>query len=100
VGTDVNTHAGLGFLASLLGASTGAAASALSTGEPDPGLSVSMAGFGGALGYGAHIVGKAVVGWLEADAAMRRELAGQVSAVRLLAEEVHQLVKRVSGGVQ
>jgi len=74
----MNTHAGLGFLASVLGASTGAAASALGTGEPDPGLSVSMAGFGGALGYGAHVIGKAVVGWLEADAAMRRELASLV----------------------
>jgi len=96
----VNTHTGLGFVASLLGASTGAAASALGTGDPDPGLSVSMAGFGGALGYGAHLVGKAVVGWIEADAALRRELAGQVSAARLLAEEVHQLVKKLTGGVQ
>ena len=94
----MNAHSGLGFIVSLLGASTGAAASTLGVGEPDPGLSVSMAGFGGALGYGAHLVGRAVVGWIESDAAMRRELAGQVGATRALAEEVHQLVKKLTGG--
>ena len=95
----MNAHAGLGFIDSLLGASTGAAASTLGVGESDPGLSVTMAGFGGALGYGAHLVGRAVVGWIEADTAMRRELAGQVGAARALAEEVHKLVKKLAGGV-
>lgn len=94
----MNAHSGLGFIVSLLGASTGAAASVVGAGEPDPGLSVTMAGAGGALGYGMHLVGKAVVGWIEADTAMRRELAGQVSAARALAEEVHQLVKKLAGG--
>lgn len=93
----MNAHTGLGFIASLLGASTGAAASTLGVAEPDPGLSVTMAGFGGALGYGAHLVGRAVVGWIEADTAMRRELASQVGAARALAEEVHQLVKKLTG---
>ena len=94
----MNVHSGLGFIVSVLGASTGAAASVLGAGEPDPGLSVTMAGTGGALGYGAHLLGKAVVGWIDADAAMRRELASQVCAARALAEDVHQLVKKFTGG--
>ena len=39
-----------------------------------------------------HQLGRAVTSWIEADAAMRREVAAQLVAVR-------ELVERVKGGV-
>ena len=58
----------------------------------DRGLKVVIAGAGGAIGAGLHQLGRAVTSWIEADAAMRREVAAQLVAVR-------DLVERIKGGV-
>ena len=56
--------------------------------EAGPALAVSIAGAGGAIGAGLHQLGRAITSWIEADAAMRREITTQIGAVRELVERV------------
>ena len=60
---------------SVAGAIVGSSVGVAIDGPSDPSQTVAMAGAGGALGYGVHLIGKAVVGWINDDARMRRELA-------------------------
>ncbi len=65
----------MGAVVSVAGAVVGLSTGVALDGAADPSQTVAMAGAGGALGYGVHLLGKAVVGWVDADARMRRALA-------------------------
>ena len=79
-------------IGAVLGASAAGIGSTASAPEAGPVFAVSLAGAGGAIGAGLHQLGRAVTSWIEADAAMRREVAAQLVAVR-------DLVERIKGGV-
>ena len=77
---------------SMIGAVLGASAAGIgaTAAAPDaaPAFAVSLAGAGGAIGAGLHQLGRAITSWIEADAAMRREVSAQIAAVRELVEKV------------
>ena len=77
---------------SMIGAVLGASAAGVgaTAAAPDaaPVFALSLAGAGGAIGAGLHQLGRAVTIWIEADAAMRREVAAQLVAVRQLVESI------------
>jgi hypothetical protein len=77
---------------SMIGAVLGASAAGVgaTAAAPDaaPVFALSLAGAGGAIGAGIHQLGRAVTIWIEADAAMRREVAAQLVAVRQLVESI------------
>lgn len=77
---------------SMIGAVLGASAAGVgaTAAAPDaaPIFALSLAGAGGAIGAGIHQLGRAVTIWIEADAAMRREIAAQLVAVRQLVESI------------
>ena len=79
---------------SMIGAVLGASAAGIgaTAAAPDaaPVFAVSLAGAGGAIGAGLHQLGRAITGWIEADAAMRRELTAQIGAVRALVERCNK----------
>jgi hypothetical protein len=79
-------------IGAVLGASAAGIGATASAPEAGPAFAVSLAGAGGAIGAGLHQLGRAVTSWIEADAAMRREVAAQLVAVR-------DLVERIKGGV-
>jgi hypothetical protein len=47
-----------------------------------------------AIGAGLHQLGRAITSWVEADAAMRREVAAQLVEVRELVRDVRELLDR------
>lgn len=77
---------------SMIGAVLGASAAGVgaTAAAPDaaPVFALSLAGAGGAIGAGLHQLGRAITVWIEADAAMRREVAAQLVAVRELVESI------------
>lgn len=77
---------------SMIGAVLGASAAGIgaTAAAPDaaPAFAISLAGAGGAIGAGLHQLGKAITAWIEADAAMRREVTAQLAAVRGLVESI------------
>lgn len=79
-------------LRAMIGAVLGASAAGIgaTAAAPDaaPAFALSLAGAGGAIGAGLHQLGRALTSWVEADAAMRRELVAQIVAVRELVERV------------
>jgi hypothetical protein len=79
-------------LRAIIGAVLGASAAGIgaTAAAPDaaPAFALSLAGAGGAIGAGLHQLGRAITSWIEADAAMRRELVAQIVAVRELVERV------------
>jgi len=79
---------------SMIGAVLGASAAGVgaTAAAPDaaPIFAVSLAGAGGAIGAGLHQLGRAITSWIEADAAMRRELTAQIGAVRALVERFNK----------
>jgi|688.fasta_scaffold562056_1 hypothetical protein len=79
---------------SMIGAVLGASAAGVgaTAAAPDaaPIFAVSLAGAGGAIGAGLHQLGRAVTIWIESDAAMRREMAAQLVAVRQLVESINK----------
>ena len=79
---------------SVIGAVLGASAAGIgaTAAAPDaaPAFAVSLAGAGGAIGAGLHQLGRAITSWIEADAQMRREVAGQLGAVRALVEALNK----------
>ena len=79
-------------IGAVLGASAAGIGATASAPEAGPAFAVSLAGAGGAIGAGLHQLGRALTSWIEADAAMRREVAAQLVAVR-------DLVERIKGGV-
>lgn len=82
-------------LRAIVGAVLGASAAgvgATAAAPEAPMFAVSLAGVGGALGVGLHQLGRAITGWLEADAAMRREVGAQLAEVRELVRDVRELL--------
>ncbi len=75
-------------IGAVLGASAAGIGATASAPEAGPVFAVSLAGAGGAIGAGLHQLGRAVTIWIEADAAMRREITAQIGAVRELVEKV------------
>lgn len=79
---------------SMIGAVLGASAAGIgaTAAAPDaaPAFAVSLAGAGGAIGAGLHQLGRAITSWIEADAAMRREVSAQLVAVRALVESLNK----------
>ena len=79
---------------SMIGAVLGASAAGIgaTAAAPDaaPAFAVSLAGAGGAIGAGLHQLGRAITCWIEADAAMRREVSAQLVAVRALVESMNR----------
>jgi hypothetical protein len=75
-------------IGALLGASAAGIGATAAAPEAGPALAVSIAGAGGAIGAGLHQLGRALTSWIEADAAMRREITAQIGAVRELVERV------------
>lgn len=79
---------------SMIGAVLGASAAGVgaTAAAPDaaPAFAVSLAGAGGAIGAGLHQLGRAITSWIEADAAMRREVSAQLVAVRALVESLNK----------
>jgi len=79
---------------SMIGAVLGASAAGIgaTAAAPDaaPAFAVSLAGAGGAIGAGLHQLGRAITSWIESDAAMRREVAAQLVAVRALVESLNK----------
>jgi len=75
-------------IGAVLGASAAGIGATAAAPEAGPALAVSIAGAGGAIGAGLHQLGRAITTWIEADAAMRREITAQIGAVRELVERV------------
>jgi len=88
----VNDHV-RAMIGAVLGASAAGVGATAAAPDAAPIFAVSLAGAGGAIGAGLHQLGRAVTVWIEADAAMRREMAAQLVAVR-------QLVDRCNKGDQ
>jgi hypothetical protein len=81
-------------IGAVLGASAAGLGATAAAPESGPALAVSLAGVGGALGAGLHQLGRAITAWVEADAAMRREVAAQLVEVRELVRDVRELIDR------
>ena len=77
-----------GVSGAVLGASAAGIGATAAAPDAAPAFALSLAGAGGAIGAGLHQLGRAVTSWIEADAAMRRELVAQIVAVRELVERV------------
>lgn len=77
-----------GVIGAVLGASAAGIGATAAAPDAAPAFALSLAGAGGAIGAGLHQLGRAVTSWIEADAAMRRELVAQIVAVRELVERV------------
>ena len=83
----INDHV-RSMIGAVLGASAAGIGATAAAPEAGPALAVSIAGAGGAIGAGLHQLGRAITSWIEADAAMRREITAQIGAVRELVEKV------------
>ena len=75
-------------IGAVLGASAAGVGATAAAPDAAPIFALSLAGAGGAIGAGIHQLGRAVTIWIEADAAMRREVAAQLVAVRQLVESI------------
>lgn len=75
-------------IGAVLGASAAGIGATAAAPDAAPAFALSLAGAGGAIGAGLHQLGRALTSWVEADAAMRRELVAQIVAVRELVERV------------
>lgn len=75
-------------IGAVLGASAAGIGATAAAPDAAPAFAISLAGAGGAIGAGLHQLGRALTSWVEADAAMRRELVAQIVAVRELVERV------------
>jgi len=77
-------------IGAVLGASAAGVGATAAAPDAAPIFAVSLAGAGGAIGAGLHQLGRAVTIWIESDAAMRREMAAQLVAVRQLVESINK----------
>jgi len=77
-------------IGAVLGASAAGVGATAAAPEAAPAFAVSLAGAGAAIGAGLHQLGRAITGWIEADAAMRREVSAQLVAVRALVESLNK----------
>lgn len=75
-------------IGAVLGASAAGVGATAAAPDAAPVFALSLAGAGGAIGAGLHQLGRAITIWIEADAAMRREITAQIGAVRELVEKV------------
>jgi hypothetical protein len=75
-------------IGAVLGASAAGVGATAAAPDAAPVFALSLAGAGGAIGAGLHQLGRAITSWIEADAAMRREITAQIGAVRELVEKV------------
>jgi hypothetical protein len=75
-------------IGAVLGASAAGVGATAAAPDAAPVFALSLAGAGGAIGAGLHQLGRAITIWIEADAAMRREITAQIGAVRELVERV------------
>jgi hypothetical protein len=75
-------------IGAVLGASAAGVGATAAAPDAAPVFALSLAGAGGAIGAGLHQLGRAITIWIEADAAMRREITTQIGAVRELVEKV------------
>lgn len=73
-------------IGAVLGASAAGVGATAAAPEAAPAFAVSLAGAGAAIGAGLHQLGRAITVWIEADAAMRRGMAEQMQAVKVLVE--------------
>lgn len=77
-------------IGAVLGASAAGVGATAAAPDAAPVFALSLAGAGGAIGAGLHQLGRAITSWIEADAAMRRELVAQIGAVRALVETLNK----------
>jgi hypothetical protein len=77
-------------IGAVLGASAAGVGATAAAPDAAPAFALSLAGAGGAIGAGLHQLGRAITSWIEADAAMRRELVAQIGAVRALVENMNK----------
>ena len=77
-------------IGAVLGASAAGIGATAAAPDAAPAFALSLAGAGGAIGAGLHQLGRALTSWVEADAAMRRELVAQIVAVRELVENMNK----------
>jgi hypothetical protein len=75
-------------IGAVLGASAAGVGATAAAPDAAPVFALSLAGAGGAIGAGLHQLGRAITIWIEADAAMRREITAQIGAVRELVEKI------------
>jgi len=77
-------------IGAVLGASAAGIGATAAAPDAAPAFAMSLAGAGGAIGAGLHQLGRAITSWIEADAAMRREVSAQLVAVRALVESLNK----------